>query len=442
MNSQQNSKWIGAYRLLQDFDVSTGGNCTCAVAECGGERYFIKRFLRPKYPLDSAPGTAEGKARRRREFEEFERYQEAKLHAIRHVASTGGRLVVPVAQFRHNTFWYTVAPWIDHDRRLTVQDMAQRSFDSKLLILTTVAAALRAVHAASIVHGDLKPDNVLISPSVSDDYHAFLIDFDSSYFEGQPPAPELVMGDMAYYSPELLDYIQCQSAPTTVTRKSDVFALGLVYCQYLTGHLPNASSDHAYAAETVRAGGRLSIESDALDPRLEVLLWEMLRPDAELRPTAGHVYDRVREIMWERPGEARSPAGHATAPYEVPLPTSRPSPPVSRISTPAAYPSPPPISHPRPPATAPAFPTPFPRRVPVDSSASAALWVGLASVFCCGVLSPVAVILGYTSRRRIRASGGALGGSGRAAVGMVLGIMEMLALAVYIIVLINNQSNH
>jgi hypothetical protein len=472
MNSQQSTNsqpvtgWIGEYRLLGDFTVSAGANCLWATAERDGQQYFVKRFLRPRYPLDSSPGKSAGKARRRQEFADFEQYQQAKLDAIRQVAGAGGRLVVPVAQFRHETFWYTISPWIEHDHRLPLEQIAARSLDSRLLIMVTVVQALRALHAAGIVHGDLKPGNILISPAVSDDLHAFLIDFDSSYFDGRPPPPGLVMGDPPYYSPELLDYVQGRVAPTAVTSKSDVFALGLVYGQYLTGELVGTPDRDMYPAEAVRAGRSLSIGSDSLDPRLEVLLWEMLRQEAQLRPTARHVHDRLREIMWDRDGappgvparqQGRDPFDlRITAPFEVPpastVPVMPPSPrspappPPRRLPPRTSYPSPPP---PSPPATS--SPTTAYRAsaappwsmsgvVPVDPGASAALWTGLVGLFCCPVVGFIALYLGVSSLRRLQRNHGEMRGHGRAVAGLVLGGIATAGLVVTLVVRLLTQA--
>ncbi len=287
---------LATYMLLADFSVGSGGNCRWTSAEREGARYFIKQFLSPKYPLDSSPGTAEGKARRRRQFLEFERYQGEKLRAIRNVASEGGRLVVPADQFRCETMWYTVSPWIDTSS-MSLQEIARLSFESKLLILATVALALRALHAAHIVHGDLKPANILISPARSGQFHAFLIDFDSSYFDARPPESDLVMGDQPYYSPELLSYIQGEASGHAVTAKSDVFALGLVYCQYLSGTLPTLPAEHTYAAEAVRAGRPLHFHGDAALRPTEPLLHGMLAREPERRPSVRQVYDWIKEIL-------------------------------------------------------------------------------------------------------------------------------------------------
>jgi len=62
------------------------------------------------------------------------------------------------------------------------------------------------------------------------------------------------------------------------------------------------------------------------------------------------------------------------------------------------------------------------------------LVLGIVSILCCGfILGPVAAILGFISRNRILASGGALGGAGMAMVGIITGIVGFV---VYVIVTI------
>jgi hypothetical protein len=58
-----------------------------------------------------------------------------------------------------------------------------------------------------------------------------------------------------------------------------------------------------------------------------------------------------------------------------------------------------------------------------DGMATASLILGILGVVCCGILAPVAAILGFMSRNRIAQSGGALGGGGLAMAGLILGII-------------------
>ncbi|MBO0682940.1 MAG: DUF4190 domain-containing protein [Candidatus Dormibacteraeota bacterium] len=73
---------------------------------------------------------------------------------------------------------------------------------------------------------------------------------------------------------------------------------------------------------------------------------------------------------------------------------------------------------------------------PNDSQATLSLVLGIIGAFCCPVLGPVALFLGNSSRRRIEAMGGALGGYGMATAGFVLGIVGTGFLGICIILVI------
>jgi hypothetical protein len=68
-----------------------------------------------------------------------------------------------------------------------------------------------------------------------------------------------------------------------------------------------------------------------------------------------------------------------------------------------------------------------------DTMAIVSLILGIANFFCCGIIAPVALVLGIMSRSKIRASGGALRGEGLALAGIILGAIGILELIVSII---------
>jgi hypothetical protein len=70
---------------------------------------------------------------------------------------------------------------------------------------------------------------------------------------------------------------------------------------------------------------------------------------------------------------------------------------------------------------------------PNDSQATLSLVLGIIGVLCCAILGPVALFIGNSSRRRIMASGGALGGYGMATAGFVLGIIGTVFLGIGVI---------
>ena len=291
---------INGYRILRDFTTAGGGLSKWTFAERGGKQYFFKEFLAPTFPLDESPGSPKIKAQKRERCRLFEQHHSALKKAIDAKCGTGGNLIYTVDFFRSGTKYYKVTEKVDVST-LTVKNIAALPFEKKVLILKTVAHSLEILHGLGIVHGDLKPDNILIKQTAEGYYTAKLIDFDNSYFSGNPPAAsEEVVGDMVYYSPELALYIQKSglvSAASLQTR-SDVFALGLIYCQYLTGHLPAFSRRYQYACEAGINGERLKAAS-GVPPALADLLCEMMSAEPEKRPSVKEVFNRLKSVKFD-----------------------------------------------------------------------------------------------------------------------------------------------
>ena len=100
-------------------------------------------------------------------------------------------------------------------------------------ICTKLISAVNAIHAAGIVHRDIKPKNVMLERTGSR-MHLFLLDFGLArlhHSEATVLKTGMVAGTPGYLAPELL-YGQ------RPTKASDVFALGVVLHQVLTGELP------------------------------------------------------------------------------------------------------------------------------------------------------------------------------------------------------------
>jgi serine/threonine protein kinase len=172
------------------------------------------------------------------------------------------------------------------------------------------------------VHGDLKPSNILVKRTELG-YTSKLIDFDSSYIAGNPPPFEEIVGTINYYSPELLGYIQDVGVqPGELGVASDIFALGLIYTEFLTGAVPpfDAATYHEPAV-AVRSGETLRIPRAGIVPALADLVDAMLLADPTQRPTIAQVHATLMSI--------RLPSDSAATPT-----TLRP-----RAAAPAAGPS-------------------------------------------------------------------------------------------------------
>ena len=112
-------------------------------------------------------------------------------------------------------------------------------------IAAAVARALAAAHARGIVHRDVKPGNVLIGR----DGRVKVVDFGiaRAVAEAQMTLPGTTLGSVHYFSPE-------QARGETATNESDIYALGIVLFEMLTGTRP-WEGDSAASVALARLSG-------------------------------------------------------------------------------------------------------------------------------------------------------------------------------------------
>jgi hypothetical protein len=101
--------------------------------------------------------------------------------------------------------------------------------DKVLDIVSQTAAALHAAHAAGLVHRDIKPGNLLITP----DGRVKITDFGIARIADQVPltATGQVMGTVQYLSPE-------QASGRSASPTTDIYSLGIVAYESLAGRRP------------------------------------------------------------------------------------------------------------------------------------------------------------------------------------------------------------
>jgi Tol biopolymer transport system component/predicted Ser/Thr protein kinase len=125
----------------------------------------------------------------------------------------------------------------------TLRQLIERSalqVKDAIAICLQIAGALDAAHEAGLVHRDIKPENVMVRP----DGYVKVLDFglvkltEPGVLEQQPDphdphktSPGTVMGTIAYMSPE-------QASGIEVDHRSDIFSLGVLMYELLTGVLP------------------------------------------------------------------------------------------------------------------------------------------------------------------------------------------------------------
>lgn len=287
---------INGYRIISEPTNAGGGKCMWAFAERDGQEYFLKRFLDPKRPKRSDKPPSHSARLRIQACEEFEERHRHIMSALEPDQAGGGNLVVARDFFCDKSTYYKVTERIDTTNLESPHTLPARE---KAILLKTLGQSLRLLHDIGIVHGDLKPDNVLVQkPTV---FHtAKLIDFDDAHIDGSPPHHEEIAGDALYGSPEWQRYIRGEpgTGPELLTTASDIFALGLLTHLYLTGSLPTHPEGHNCPADAVNSGDEL-----VFDPRLaqgmRILISRMCAVMPGERPGIGVFLKAVTPQMCE-----------------------------------------------------------------------------------------------------------------------------------------------
>ncbi|HQR97797.1 MULTISPECIES: bifunctional protein-serine/threonine kinase/phosphatase [unclassified Polaromonas] len=157
-------------------------------------------------------------------------------------------------------------------------------------VVEQIAKGLRAFHRLEMLHQDLRPDNIMIDRTGT----VKIIDFGStrvaSLTEAAAPGePDPVLGTAQYAAPE---YFLGEGGTT----RSDIFSLGVITYQMLTGRLP-------YGAEVAKcrtraAQNRLRYDSALHDDR-EIPAWidGVLRK--ALHPDPARRYDELSEFLYD-----------------------------------------------------------------------------------------------------------------------------------------------
>lgn len=376
---------IGGYRLISRPTNANGGKCMWAFAEKGGDQYFIKRFLEPKRPRDDAADSPSVRIRRQlaREFEDRHR---TIMKRLRPDVRGGGNLVLATDFFHEGSTYYKVTERIDTSSLEKPQTLEPRQ---KMVLLKTLGNSLVQLHDIDIVHGDLKPLNVLVQKRDGAAFHtAKLIDFDDSYVSGSPPEPDDIAGDSVYGAPEWRRYMQRDGSvgPEHLTCAVDVFALGLMTHVYLTGELPHHDKRYGSPADAVNAGEQLDLDTRLQDEMLGLLRTMTARAPGARPRTADFLKalsdPKVCALQHRRPRTA-DPKSPARKPASAPggtkptggttssgtrtsrIKTNLPSTPRPRTATPPSEPARPTAA----PATPPATPAPAPEPSPPGTSA-------------------------------------------------------------------------
>lgn len=181
----------------------------------------------------------------------------------------------------------------------------------KLLLFESVCDAIHHGHQKGVVHRDLKPDNILVDSSgrarIIDFGVARATDSDIHMATMQTDVGQLV-GTLYYMSPE-----QCEANPELVDTRSDVYALGVILFELLTGRRPQQLENVPVydAARMIReeAPSRMSTLDRTLGGDLETIVGKSLEKDKDRRyQSALELKQDIQRFLGNEPIEARPPS--------------------------------------------------------------------------------------------------------------------------------------
>lgn len=270
---------IGNYQLITELTNKNSGFGKWGFAVYEGKQYFIKQFLSPVYPDERMDLPADIRNKRIQECKDFFDKKNRLYEAI--ARAYNGNIIKIEDFFLYKSHFYITTDKVD-TASLDIKDIAEQPYDKKLLILKVLANNLCQLSAQHVVHGDLKPENILVKRTVSGFFTAKIIDFDSSFFANEIiEDSEDINGDMVYLAPETF---KCMiEEEDHVDEKVDVFALGILFHQYMTGELPlfdHTQYDYMYEAAL---NDEDYMVSESLPKYMQDMIKGMLRENPEER---------------------------------------------------------------------------------------------------------------------------------------------------------------
>ena len=175
-------------------------------------------------------------------------------------------------------------------------------------LVRQIAATLEYAHGKGVVHRDVKPENILINRFGDEAEQAVLVDFGIAFLLGSERDGRLtkdgaITGTPDYCAPE-------QVRGREIGPPADVYALGCVLMELLTGHAPFEGEPNEIMARHmfVDAPALSDWCPDVAWPReLETLVGQMLSKEPRLRITTGEVIEALGTVHddWDRRFGAR-----------------------------------------------------------------------------------------------------------------------------------------
>lgn len=275
------------YTVFQTLKAGGQSEVCFAASDKSKKIFFIKRFLSIKYS---------DKSKIKLKCQKFEEERHKIYNLINSNTLPGGACSYIYDFFRENTFYYVVTEKIEGFELSPKKLFECLPIEDRLFLFRIIVYSFLPFESNGIIHGDIKPENIIIE-YIGNYPIARIIDFESSFFAKTPPPQGYIVGTEPYYSPELAEYNSESSEESniTLTTKSDIFSLGLILFEILTGHYPEVGKKE-YWYEACNRGVQLPTES-SWSNQLKQLILMMLSPNPKKRPTIVQILTTLKKLQ-------------------------------------------------------------------------------------------------------------------------------------------------
>ncbi|MBP5241218.1 MAG: protein kinase [Bacteroidales bacterium] len=299
----------------------------------------------------------------------FEKYRQAFVHEAQTIASLHHSNIVEVIDvFNENNTSYMVMPFIEgRSLQKIVEQNGPLSYNDAVNYMAQITNAVGYIHDRHLLHRDIKPDNIMITP----DYKAVLIDFGS--------AREFEQDKTQMHTSILTQGYAPTEQYTRNSRKgsyTDIYAIGATLYFILTGQVP------------IEAAARITEpmpEPKEINPNIPDNANHTILKAMQLKPADRH--QTVQEFMNDLLGSPLQPTDSKIVPPTPPTPPTPPS--LPKATTP---PIPTALK-----STTTVPPTPTAKNEeritpPTNKPSNFLTWSILCTIFCCPALGIPAIV--------------------------------------------------
>ncbi|OGO15756.1 MAG: hypothetical protein A2Z14_01545 [Chloroflexi bacterium RBG_16_48_8] len=229
----------------------------------------------------------------RENFIEDPSFQARFLQEARSAANLLHPNIVTIYDFGHDEHrYFIVMEYVDGtDLKSFIRESNRTQISKTLDLMIQICEGVGYAHRAGLVHCDLKPQNILVSP----DGRAKVTDFGISLALAAINPEErtdVVWGSPKYFAPE-------QAAGTAPSPSSDVYALGVILYEMLTGKLPFEGESAEGLAELHQTSPPPSPRcfNEQISPTLESILLKVLSKEPAARYRTADQLGRILKTL-------------------------------------------------------------------------------------------------------------------------------------------------